>query len=146
MTNVHRSPSHMTICNQAYFFPRTILISQYYIILTIIVVILLWHQIVLLCDRNVTLVIPWYVTSHTCSTIWHHNSSTMPPTVEQQMIVKYSVESSNIIVIDQWAWTINIWYNKANIDLWCWAIWALWTFCNSFDLGFASVNIVATEL
>ncbi len=54
-------PSHMTICNQAYFLPKTILTRQYYSILFSVMVlllwchsILLWHHIVLLFDRNVT--------------------------------------------------------------------------------------------
>ncbi len=70
-------PSHMTICNQAYFLPKTILIGQNYSILFSVMVlllwhhivllwrhiVLLWHHIVLLFDRNVTQVILWYLTS-----------------------------------------------------------------------------------
>ncbi len=61
---VHWSiPSHMIICNQAYFFPKTILSSQYYFILTIIMVLLLQCQMFLLFDRKVTLVLPLYLMS-----------------------------------------------------------------------------------
>ncbi len=36
-------------------------------------------------------------------------------------------------------------YNKANIDLLCWAIWVLWIFGNNIDLGFTLVNRVASD-
>ncbi len=63
-------PSHMTICNQAYFLSKTILTRQYYSILFNIMVLLLWHHIVLLWyhsvllfDRIITPVLLWYLTS-----------------------------------------------------------------------------------
>ncbi len=36
-------------------------------------------------------------------------------------------------------------YNKANIDVGCRALWVLWIFGNNIDLGFTSVNIVASD-
>ncbi len=69
IVQVHWSiPSHMTICNQAYFLPKTILTGQYYSILFSIMVLLLWRHIVLLFDRNVTQVL-WYLTSQYAVTI-----------------------------------------------------------------------------
>ncbi len=63
-------PSQMTICNQAYFLPKTILTRHYYSILFSVMVlllwchlVLLWCHIVLLFDRNVTQVLLWYLTS-----------------------------------------------------------------------------------
>ncbi len=57
-------------------------------------------------------------------TIWHHNSSTIPQTEEQGMVVKYLGESSNICI--HRVMCLNhkhLTCNKANINLWCWAIW-----------------------
>ncbi len=97
-------PSHMTICNQAYFLPKTILTRQYYSILSSIMVLLLWsYWTIVMSYWTIVWLDVWQkchsgATMGSDITIWHHNSSTMPQTVEHGMLVNYKGESSNICI------------------------------------------------
>ncbi len=128
-------PSYMTICNQAYFLPKIIFTIQYYSILFSVMVTsyctivtsyctIVWQK----CHSGATMI--------SDITIWHHNSSTMTQTVEQGMLVNYYGQSSNICTHRPMCLNNkHLTYNKANIDLWCWAIWVLWIFGNNIDRG-----------
>ncbi len=71
---------------------------------------------------------------HHNRTIWHHNSNTIPETVEHGMVVNYQRQSSNICIHKPMGFIHkHLTYNKANIDLWCRAIWVLWIFGNNID-------------
>ncbi len=135
-------PGHMTFSNGAYW-----LKIAYWLDNIITYCSASWCYY---CDVNCTIVMSYctivWLKCHSGATmvfditIWRNNSSTMPQTVEQGMLENYYGESNNI-----WPVCFNLkqlTYNKANTELWCWTIWALWIFGNNIDLSFAPSTLL----